>query len=581
MPQDSNSLTKTGSHLWSQATIAAPSNSNGSNNKSAVKSHFGEAITINPTGSNAKNNTSRRQVGEMPTSKPNLTPVNSNGQNSGSQNTGFNITSRVQAKQLWSECAQNIRNQVSGAVWETTFNNIKAVALQRNLLVMEAPTSLHKMRIERNYFPLLKNAVEKTRPGIDICIEINKNLFSDCAADDQNKISQTPVLDDDTTQNTMKQERLDSFSVLTSAPNEEATKNKEPIIKSSEVGGNRDDSGLTSHLTFDQFVTGSSNRFAHAAALAVAEQPSCEYNPLFIYGDSGMGKTHLLQAIANYSIENHPDQKFRYVTSETFLNEFVRAIRNNLQPDFKQRYRHNKLLLVDDIQFLQDKDSLQEEFFHTFNDVMQNGGRIVLSSDRPPNAIPTLENRLRSRFRSGLITDIQPPDLVTRMAILQKKLESKFVTVTDDVIAFIAENIKNSIRELEGALIKVIAYTNLSGETCDLMLAQELLNDIIDNSNKAPVTIDLIIAATAETLGFTSEQLTGVSRRRSLVEARQIAMYIARNSTDLSYPEVGKAFGNRDHSTVMHAFKKIQNQLSENRDLFNRVQQVQQRVNTR
>lgn len=337
--------------------------------------------------------------------------------------------------------------------------------------------------------------------------------------------------------------------------------------------------GFNPRFTFNQFVTGSSNRFAHAASLAVAEQPANEYNPLFIHGNSGMGKTHLLQAIANYSAENHPTHKLKYVTSETFLNEFIGAVRNNIQPDFKKRYRRNKMLLVDDVQFLQGKDGLQEEFFHTFNDILQTGGQIVLSSDRPPDAIPTLENRLRSRFRSGLITDIQPPDLVTRMAILQKKLETKSVYVSDDILHFIAESIKNSIRELEGALIKIVAYTSLNGKPCDLDLAKQLLTDIIENSTKTPVTMDIIIDIAADNFNFTRDQIISASRRRSLVEARQIAMYVTRNLTELSYPEIGRGFGDRDHTTVMHAFRKIQSLISEDQDIFNRVQQVQNRVN--
>ncbi|CAI8043797.1 Chromosomal replication initiator protein DnaA, partial [Geodia barretti] len=244
------------------------------------------------------------------------------------------------------------------------------------------------------------------------------------------------------------------------------------------------DSGPYTRLTFEQFVTGTSNRFSHAAALAVAETPAGAYNPLFIHGDSGLGKTHLLRAICHYVNHHYPSYKVRYVTSETFLNEFVQAIRNSTQPEFKQVYRSNDVLLVDDIQFMEGKDGLQEEFFHTFNDLLQNGAQIVLSSDRGPDAMPTLEDRLRSRFKSGLITDIQPPDLVTRLAILEKKAEFSAIEIPGDVLSFIAENVTDSIRELEGALIRVTAYASITGQRCSYDLAKRVLADLIDNTTQ-------------------------------------------------------------------------------------------------
>ena len=510
--------------------------------------------------------------------------------------------SKSEARQLWLNCTKNIRKQISDAAWQTTFSSTSATSFNQNSLTLQVPTALHKLRIERRYFPLLSAAIKETNPQATIRIKVNQDKHSankhsalDEASSPSPAIGSYPQdgeakkhLDTSSTQMLRQTTQISNNTPLSHKNNNknitayQTDNSDEPPSTGFNPTINpqtHSDNGFNPRFTFSQFVTGSSNRFAHAASLAVAEQPSSEYNPLFIYGNSGMGKTHLLQAIANYSAENHPDDKLKYLTSEAFLNEFVRAIRNNSQPDFKKRYRLNKMLLVDDIQFLQDKDGLQEEFFHTFNDILQAGGQIVLSSDRPPDAIPTLENRLRSRFRSGLITDIQPPDLVTRLAILQKKLETKSVHVSDDVLQFIAESIQNSIRELEGALIKIVAYTNLSGEVCNLELAKQLLTDIIENSTKAPVTMNMIIDITAETFSFTREQVIGVSRRRSLVDARQIAMYITRNLTELSYPEIGRGFGDRDHTTVMHAFRKIQSQISEDQDLFNRVQQVQNRVN--
>jgi len=332
-------------------------------------------------------------------------------------------------------------------------------------------------------------------------------------------------------------------------------------------------------FTFEHFVIGPSNRFAHAAALAVAETPAMSYNPLFIHGDSGLGKTHLLRGIAHYVAHHYPDAKVRYVSTETFLNEFVEAIRTNNLPEFKRRYRENDVLLVDDIQFMEGKDGLQEEFFHTFNELHQNNKQIVLSSDRTPDAIPTLEDRLRSRFKWGLITDIQPPDLETRLAILHKKAGSHTLEIPSGVFSFIAENITDSIRELEGALIKVTAFANLTHQSLTVDLASMVLADLISQSAKPPVTASRIIDLTADMFGFTIEQLTGGSRQRPLVEARQVAMYVTRNSTDLSYPEIGKAYGNRDHTTVMHAVRKIEARMGERQKIFDKVTELQHRLN--
>ena len=458
------------------------------------------------------------------------------------------------------------------------------------------------MRIENHHSQILQDTVEDIIPGVTVMIEVNRNdippdLRSPRLSDpiQINQSNQYPHQENTLSSsnnthhnnNNSLSEKLmatDNHSVVNANRNP-VNANRNPVdnnsgasINKSDNKGSNNRNTINSRFTFEQFVTGSSNRFAHAAALAVAEQPANDYNPLFIHGDSGMGKTHLLQAIANYSRSNYPHHRMRYVTSETFLNEFIRAIRNNTQPDFKQRYRYNKMLLVDDIQFLQDKDGLQEEFFHTFNDIFQNGGQIVLSSDRPPDAIPTLEDRLRSRFRSGLITDIQPPDLVTRLAILQKKVEPKKVHVQNDVLHFIAENMTNSIRELEGALIKIVAYTNLHAQNCSLEQAKSLLADLINSTTKLPVTIDLIIDTACEMFDFPRELIIGTSRRQPLVLARQIAMYTTRDLTELSYPQIGKSFGNRDHTTVMHACRKIQDQIANNKDVFNQVQELQNRI---
>ena len=447
-----------------------------------------------------------------------------------------------EAERIWTSCAQSIRSQVSDAVWRTTFSGARATAFEQRSLTLVVPTSLQKARIERRYFGLLTDAIDETEPDITVRIEIDPD-WSDVTA------------------------------TLPSA--EEGTVQPEP---GGQAGTSNGESGPDTRLTFEQFVTGTSNRFSQAAALAVAETPAGAFNPLFIHGASGLGKTHLLRAIAHYVNNHYPSYKVRYVTSETFLNEFVQAIRNSTQPEFKQVYRSNDVLLVDDIQFMEGKDGLQEEFFHTFNDLLQNGAQIVLSSDRTPDAMPTLEDRLRSRFKSGLITDIQPPDLVTRLAILEKKAEYSAIEIPGDVLSFIAENVTDSIRELEGALIKVTAYASITGQRCSYDLAKRVLADLIGNTTKAPVTATMILQATAEVFNFTLEQITGGSRRRPLVDARQIAMYVTRNMTDLSYPEIGRAFGNRDHTTVIHAVRKIEHHMTERKEIFDKVQDLQKRV---
>ena len=454
-----------------------------------------------------------------------------------------------EAERIWTSCAQSIRSQVSDAVWRTTFSGARATAFDERSLTIVVPTSLQKARIERRYFNLLTDALDETEPDVMVRIEIDPDWDeTDLPPPDDFDagLSEIPA---------SKQDQRDSGVVATNG-----------------------DSGPETRLTFEQFVTGTSNRFSHAAALAVAETPAGAYNPLFIHGDSGLGKTHLLRAIAHYVNNHYPSYKVRYVTSETFLNEFVQAIRNSTQPEFKQVYRSNDVLLVDDIQFMEGKDGLQEEFFHTFNDLLQNGAQIVLSSDRSPDAMPTLEDRLRSRFKSGLITDIQPPDLVTRLAILEKRAESAIIEIPSEVLTFIAENVTDSIRELEGALIKVTAYANISGQPCSYELAKRVLADLIGNTVKAPVTVRGILAATAELFDFSLDQIVGGSRRRPLVDARQIAMYVTRNMTDLSYPEIGRAFGNRDHTTVIHAVRKIEHHMTERKEIFDKVQDLQKRV---
>ncbi|PKW08838.1 chromosomal replication initiator protein DnaA [Streptomyces sp. 1222.5] len=337
---------------------------------------------------------------------------------------------------------------------------------------------------------------------------------------------------------------------------------------------------LNPKYLFDTFVIGASNRFAHAAAVAVAEAPAKAYNPLFIYGESGLGKTHLLHAIGHYARSLYPGTRVRYVSSEEFTNEFINSIRDGKGDSFRKRYREMDILLVDDIQFLADKESTQEEFFHTFNTLHNANKQIVLSSDRPPKQLVTLEDRLRNRFEWGLITDVQPPELETRIAILRKKAVQEQLNAPPEVLEFIASRISRNIRELEGALIRVTAFASLNRQPVDLGLTEIVLKDLIPGGeDSAPeITAPAIMAATADYFGLTVEDLCGTSRGRALVTARQIAMYLCRELTDLSLPKIGAQFGGRDHTTVMHADRKIRALMAERRSIYNQVTELTNRI---
>ena len=332
--------------------------------------------------------------------------------------------------------------------------------------------------------------------------------------------------------------------------------------------------------TFDLFVIGSSNRFAHAAALAVAEAPAQAYNPLFIYGGTGLGKTHLLQAIGQYVSEHTKGSTTRYVTSETFMNDFINSLRDKRIEGFKQRYRTYDVLLVDDIQFFEGKERIQEEFFHTFNSLYEAGRQIVISSDRPPKEIATLEERLRSRFEWGLITDIQPPDLETRIAILRKKVTTDRIGVSDpEVLTFIAGRVSTNIRELEGALTRVVAFSSLTGLPLTVELAEQVLRDLFPDGDAIPaVTITRIQEAVSDRFGLSVTELCSQRRSQAVAYPRQVAMYLSRELTDASLPKIGKEFGGRDHTTVIHATTKITRLISEDRSVYNLVQDLTARI---
>jgi len=366
-----------------------------------------------------------------------------------------------------------------------------------------------------------------------------------------------------------------------------STKLREPLAEeapspASESARTRPATGLETRLnpkyTFETFVIGSSNRFPHAAAVAVAEAPGHSYNPLLIYGESGLGKTHLLHAIGHYVRSLYSGAKVRYVSSEEFTNEFINAIRDDRQDRFKRRYRDVDVLLIDDIQFLEGKIQTQEEFFHTFNTLHNANKQIVLTSDRAPKKLDEFEDRLRNRFEWGLVTDVQPPDLETRIAILRKKAVMDRLSAPADVLEFIASKSPTNIRELEGALIRVTAFANLNRQEVDLTLAEIVLKDLIPEGGEPEITAPLIIAQTAAYFGVSIDDLTGPSRGRHLVQGRQIAMYLCRELTDLSLPKIGAQFGGRDHTTVMYADRKINQLLAERRSVFNQVSELTNRI---
>jgi chromosomal replication initiator protein len=435
---------------------------------------------------------------------------------------------------FWKALIDEIRKQVSEAAWQAWFSHIKPLEFDGQTLILRAPSSLAKERLESRFSPLLRTAAQD--------------------------ILQKPIVIEITIDESNPQISLENPSSY------------QPIAEKSQF------IPIDKSYTFETFVIGSSNRFAHAAALSVAENPGKAYNPLFIHGGAGLGKTHLLKAIENYTYDNFPSLIVKYVSTETFLNEFVDAIKSASTSAFKRRYRECDVLLVDDIQFLESKESLQEEFFHTFNSLYTASKQVVITSDRPPKALATIEDRLQSRFLSGLTVDVQPPDLETRLAILRSKAEREDLEVPQEILTLIAENITDNIRELEGALIRVTAYSRLNSLALDLDTARNLLSDILSTKNAIQITPHLILKAIAQEFGFDIEELCGNDRHRPLVHARQIGMYITRELTDFSYPTIAKEFGGRDHTTVIHAVEKIAREMSQNKTTYDQVTQIIKRL---
>lgn len=441
---------------------------------------------------------------------------------------------------LWGRTLNVIEKKISKPSFETWLKSTKAVSLNGKELIVEAPNEFAREWLDGNYKQIL-----------------------------------TEILYD------LVGENMTLKFVIPNAHQDDDPMNATNAIKKEskqEVSVDSAHSMLIPKYTFDTFVIGSGNRFAHAASLAVAEAPAKAYNPLFIYGGVGLGKTHLMHAIGHYVLEHNPDAKVVYLSSEKFTNEFINSIRDNRPDDFRNKYRNVDILLIDDIQFLAGKESTQEEFFHTFNALHEENKQIVISSDRPPKEIPTLEDRLRSRFEWGLITDITPPDLETRIAILRKKAKAEGLDIPNEVMLYIANQIDTNIRELEGALIRVVAYSSLENKDINADLAAEALKNIIPTAKPKVVTIKDIMRIVGEEYGVKMEDFLAKKRTKAIAFPRQIAMYLSRELTDNSLPKIGEEFGGRDHTTVLHAHEKISKLIEKDAQFQKQIQELEKKI---
>ncbi|CAM3077698.1 chromosomal replication initiator protein DnaA [Paenibacillus sediminis] len=438
--------------------------------------------------------------------------------------------------EIWQQILSIIQTKLSKPSFDTWFKATKAVSLTDNTITISAPTTFAVEWLESRYTKLVSSTIYEF---------LNKQVDVKFIIEESKQAEQAPT-----------------------------QPQAAPPVQLEEPVSNM----LNPKYTFDTFVIGSGNRFAHAASLAVAEAPARAYNPLFLYGGVGLGKTHLMHAIGHYILEHNPNSKVAYISSEKFTNEFINAIRDNRGESFRNKYRNIDILLIDDIQFLAGKESTQEEFFHTFNALHEERKQIIISSDRPPKEIPTLEERLRSRFEWGLITDIQPPDLETRIAILRKKAKAENLDIPNEAMVYIANQIDTNIRELEGALIRVVAYSSLINQDVTTHLAAEALKDIIPSSRPRMITIQDIQQKVGEYYNLKLEDFKARKRTKAVAFPRQIAMYLSRELTDFSLPKIGEAFGGRDHTTVIHAHEKISEQMKSDQELFKIINSITEKI---
>ena len=443
-------------------------------------------------------------------------------------------------KSLWEKTLIIIKSEMSEVSFNTWIKSCEPISISSNTIKISVPNSFTQDILEKRYKDLVINSIEAA-----------------CS-------------------------KVYSIEFIMASDIQETEDKEEKIIKSSEkssiIVNDEMSSTLNPKYTFNSFVIGNSNRFAHAASLAVAESPAKAYNPLFIYGGVGLGKTHLMHAIGHYVLQNNSNAKVVYVSSEKFTNELINAIKDDKNEEFRNKYRSVDVLLIDDIQFIAGKERTQEEFFHTFNELHDANKQIILSSDRPPKEIPTLEARLRSRFEWGLIADIQAPDFETRMAILKKKADVEKLNVANEVMVYIATKIKSNIRELEGALIRIVAYSSLTNRPITVELATEALKDIISNKQNKNVTMDVIQDVVAGYFNLRVEELKSQRRTRNVAYPRQIAMYLSRKLTDMSLPKIGEEFGGRDHTTVIHAYEKISDALTKDESLQHTVNDITKKL---
>lgn len=456
----------------------------------------------------------------------------------------------MEVQQVWQDTLDVVRQELNTPTFKTWFEHTAPIGLVDETMVVSVQNDFARDWLESRYAGLLSSALAQvTGQSMSVSFRV--------IGEPPNPTPPEP----------------EPITVMPHPEQEEKTRAR------GAAGGD-----FNPKYTFDSFVMGSSNRFAHAAALAVAETPGGAYNPLFIYGGVGLGKTHLLQAIGHYVKTSFPYMNVKYVSTEQFTNDFINSIGNRDKSrieGFRRSYRTNDVLLVDDIQFLAGKEGTQEEFFHTFNTLQQAGKQIVLSSDGPPKDIGSVEDRLRSRFEMGLITDIQPPDLETRIAILHRKTEAENLVVPSEVLSFVADRISSNIRELEGALIRVVAFSSLTRHAIDIDLARSVLKDIFPERSLKPISVSVIQQEVCKLYGITKTELVGNKRSQAIVYPRQIAMYLSRELTDLSLPRIGSEFGGRDHTTVMHATSKIQKLMNEQREVYNQIQTLTNLVKQR